>query len=109
MVTQKLMCKMEAWNSWYKGLFIVGALYVEMLSVYFKFVCTNLILFEWEIQFKVAVFSSISFHLTMSGMEVNKVIIVDAIIQIFSSIFTDLNWIASPFVGQILIGQAIWN
>ena len=65
------------------------------------------ILFEWEIQFKVAVFSSISFHLTMSGMEVNKVIIVDAIVQIFGSIFTDLNWIASPFVGQILIGQAI--
>ena len=66
-----------------------------------------LIFFEWEIQFKVAVFSSISFHLTMGGMKVNKVIVVDAIVQIFGSIFTNLNWIASPFVGQILIGQAI--
>ena len=88
-------------------MFLIGALHIEMLSVYFKFVCTNLILFEWEIQFKIAVFSSISFHLAMSGMEVNKIIIVDAIIQIFGSIFTNLNWIASPFVGQVLIGQAI--
>ena len=67
----------------------------------------QLILFEWEIQFKVAVFSSIGFHLTMSGMEVDKVIVMDAIVQIFGSIFTNLNWIASPFIGQILRSQAI--
>ena len=67
----------------------------------------QLILFEWEIQFKVAVFSCIGFDLTVSGMEVNKVIVMDAIIQIFGSIFTNLNWIGPPFVGQIFSGQAI--